>query len=74
MNQAARSGLRAFAWVWLVSETLMIGAFAAATAGAAVGPTAGVTAAAVVLAVWCLASRRSSFMKLLKRDALGGRA
>ena len=35
---------------------------------------AGVAAAAAVMMVWCLAIKRSSFVKLLKSDALGGRA
>jgi len=74
MKQAAKSGLRAIAWVWLVSETLLIGALAAATAGIAAGPAAGVVAAAGVMTLWCLAIKRSSFIKLLKSDALGGRA
>ena len=74
MKQAAKSGLRALAWVWLVGETSLIGAFAAATAGIAAGPAAGVAAAAAVMMVWCLAIKRSSFVKLLKSGALGGRA
>lgn len=73
MMQAAKSGLRAVAWVWLVGEALLIGALAAATFGSAAGLAAGVAAGAGVLAVWFLAIKRSSFIKLLKGDALGGR-
>ena len=74
MKRAAKSGLRAFASVWLVGEALLIGALAAATFGFAAGPAAGVAGGAGVLAVWCLAIKRSSFIKVLKGDALGGRA
>jgi hypothetical protein len=53
---------------------LLISAFAAATVSVAADPVVGVAAGACVLAVWCLAIKRSSFIKLLKSDALGGQA
>jgi hypothetical protein len=74
MKQAAKSGLKAFAWVWLVVEALLIGVLAGVTVGLAAGSAAGVAAGAGVLAVWCLAIKRSSFAKLLTMDVRGGQA